>query len=104
VPRFSKLEHLRAAGQWISHNLPAGAKVLTNDGRIAYFSGRSFQSEILLRTSAETTPGTVSEVDYIAVEVLRNTPPAFIPADLQTRMIATINGANNRSVFIYKTR
>jgi hypothetical protein len=104
VPRFSKLEHLRDAGYWISRNLPPHAKVLTNDGRIAYFSGRAFQSEILLRPTAETTDRTISEVDYVAVEAARNAPPSFVTRDLQSRMIATIDGANNRSVFIYKTR
>lgn len=104
APRLSRLEYLRDAGHWISHNLPPNAKVLTNDGRIAYFSGRAFQSEIMLRSAAETTDRTVDEVDYVAVEGARNAPPSFVTRDLQSRMIATIDGANNRSVFIYKTK
>jgi hypothetical protein len=100
-PRFSKLEHLRQAGQWIGSNVPAHAKVLTNDGRIAYFSGRAFPGEILLLMVADTTDRAVREVDYVAVEAARNAPPAFVTRD---RLVATIDGANNRSVFIYKTK
>jgi hypothetical protein len=103
-PRFSRLEYLRQAGQWIGSNVPASARVLTNDGRIAYFSGRAFQSDILLLMVADTTDRTVREVDYIAVEAARNAPPAFVTRDVQTRMVATIDGANNRSVFIYKMK
>jgi hypothetical protein len=101
-PRFSKLEYLREAGQWIGRNVPADAKVLTNDGRIAYFSGRAFH-EITLLMVADTTERAVRAVDYVAVESARNAPPAFT-RDLQARMVATIDGANNRSVFIYKTK
>lgn len=104
APQLSKLEYLRDAGQWIGRNLPPNAKIMTNDGRIAYFSGRAFQTEIALRTAADTTDRTVGEFDYVAVEAARNAPPRFVTPDLQSRMIATIDGANNRSVFIYKTR
>lgn len=104
VPRTSKLEYLRDAGYWISRNLPPNARVLTNDGRIAYFSGRPFQTEMLLRPVSETTDRTIGEVDYVAVEAARNAPPPFVTRDLQSRMIATIDGADNRSVFIYKAR
>jgi hypothetical protein len=102
-PRFSKLEYLREAGQWIGRNVPADARVLTNDGRIAYFSGRAFR-DVTLRLAADTTDRTVREADYVAVESPRNAPPAFVTRDLQSRIVATIDGANNRSVFIYKTR
>jgi hypothetical protein len=104
VPRFSKLEYLRDAGYWIDRNLPPQAKVVTNDGRIAYFSGRALQSEILLRPSSEITSRNVSEADYVAVDSARNSPPPFVTQDLKSRMIATIDGANNRSVFIYKIK
>jgi hypothetical protein len=103
-PRFSKLEYLREAGQWIGRNVPADARVLTNDGRIAYFSGRAFRGAILLLMVSDTTDRTVREVDYIAVETARNAPPAFVTRDLQMRLVATIDGANNRSVFIYRTK
>lgn len=104
VPRFSKQEYLRDAGYWIGRNLPANAKVLTNDGRIAYFSGRPIQSEIVLLTAADMADRAVGEADYVAVESARNAPPRFITRDMQTRVIATIDGANNRSVVIYKTK
>lgn len=103
-PRLSKLEYLREAGQWIDRNVPSTAKVLTNDGRIAYFSRRAFQSEIMLQPAAVTTARTIGQVDYVAIEASRHAPPPFVTHDLQARMIATIDGANNRSVFIYKTR
>jgi hypothetical protein len=104
VPRFSKLEHLRDAGLWISRNLPTNAKVLTNDGRIAYFSGRALQSQITLNTSATATDRSVGEFDYVAIESARNTLPPFVTRDLQARTVATIDGLNNRTVYIYKTR
>ena len=100
-PAFSKLEYLRQAGHWIGRNAPAHAKVLTNDGRIAYFSGRAFPGEIMLLMVADTTDRAVRQVDYVAVEAARNAPPAFVARDL---LVATIDGANNRSVFIYKTK
>ena len=100
-PRFSKLEYLRQAGHWIGSNAPAHARLLTNDGRIAYFSGRAYPGEILLLMVADTTDRAVRQVDYVAVEAARNAPPAFVARDL---LVATIDGANNRSVFIYKTK
>jgi hypothetical protein len=104
VPRLSKLEYLRDAGRWIGSNVPSDAKLLTNDARVAYFSGRALQSEVVMRNAADTTDSAVGEFDYIAVESARNAPPPFVTRDLQTRMIATIDGANNRSVVIYKTK
>jgi hypothetical protein len=104
VPRYSKLEHLRDAGIWISRNLPSNAKVLTNDGRIAYFSGRALQSEITLNTSPTATDRAVGDFDYVAIESARNAPPPFVTGDLQARTVATIDGLNNRSVYIYKTK
>ena len=104
VPRYSKLEHLRDAGIWISRNLPNDAKVLTNDGRIAYFSGRALQSGITLNTSATANDRSVGEFDYVAIESARNALPPFITRELQARTVATIDGLNNRSVYIYKTR
>jgi hypothetical protein len=104
VPRSSKLEHLRDAGLWISRNLPPNARVLTNDGRIAYFSGRGMQSEMTLNALTMANDRAVGDYDYIAIESARNAPPPFVTRDLQSRTIATIDGVNNRSVYIYKTK
>jgi hypothetical protein len=104
LQRSSNLEHLRSAGYWINRHLPPSAKVLTNDMRIAYFSGRALETEIMVHPAADTPDRTLAEADYVAIEVTRNTLPPFVTRELQTRLIAGFEGAVNRRVFIYKTR
>jgi hypothetical protein len=46
----------------------------------------------------------VGSADYLAVEVDRGRMPAFVTQDLQSRLVATINGLEGRQVLIYRTR
>lgn len=104
VPRYSTLEHLREAGRWVGSNLPPDARILTNDGRIAYFSGRAFDQRMILKSTAETSDRVVNDADFLVIEVTGDRPPPFVTSDLQARMVAAINGANNRSVRVYRIR
>jgi hypothetical protein len=104
VPRLTKLEYLRDAGHWIGANTPAGAKILTNDARIAYFSGRAYNHDIVPRTIAETTDQDIRWADYLAIEVDSGRTPAVVTNDPQSRLVATISGSDGRRVLIFRTR
>jgi hypothetical protein len=104
VPRLTKLEYLRDAGRWIGANTPAGARILTNDARIAYFSGRSYNQDVVPRATAETTDQDIRWADYLAIEIDRGRVPTFITNDLQSRQVATINGGEDQKVLIFRMK
>jgi len=41
---------------------------------------------------------------HVAIESARDALPPFVTHDLQARTVTTIEGLNNRSVYIYKTK
>jgi hypothetical protein len=101
-PRPGKLDYLREAGQWVSTNIPADARVVTNDPRIAYFSKRQFDRQIVVdmdRPSHATYLG--YEADYAVVEVRggsRNSIgewPGF-------ELVGTVASRGNAAVLAYR--
>jgi hypothetical protein len=100
VPWRSDLGYLRDAGHWIDKNLPAHARIVTNDGRIAYYSGRPYNSGIFV---AHHVPG-FAGMDYLVVEVRENSPPPYVTQEMQKSLVNTINGTRDRRVLIYKLR
>ena len=100
IPRPSDLGHLRDAGYWIDKNLPPNAKILTNEGLIAYYSGRPYNSGIFVVGNAPGFAG----MDYLVVEVRENSLPLYVTQEMQKSLVNTINGTGDRRVLIYKLR
>jgi hypothetical protein len=103
MPQQSNLEHLREAGQWLKGNAPPDAKVLTNDSRIAYFSGRAYEDGVITRGAAETTDQDIRRADLLAIDE-RAHLPSYVTQDIQSRLVATIVGQGGERVMIFKAR
>lgn len=99
LPRTSRLEHLRQAGVWIAENLPKDAMVLVNDGRIAYYSGRPYDTTVAIPTLADIDwPSS----NYAVVEVKGPPSDKLLAENIQKRLIKVIQGLDGSNVYIYK--
>lgn len=98
LPRPSDLEHLRQAGIWITDNVPQDARVWVNDNRIAYYSGRTYNTTI-----ATPMPANVDwpNSDYAAIEI-KGASDKFLSEKMQRRLLKVIQGRHDHSVYIYK--
>jgi hypothetical protein len=105
VPKPTKLGYLKDAGQWIGHALPRPATIVTNDGRIAYFSGRPYD-EIRNWTYGPKTPPTDAEIAGIDYFVFDVADPGELPpkiADLAAKeLVRSFPGQDGRTVLIYR--
>jgi hypothetical protein len=105
VPRPTKLGYLKEAGQWIDSDVPAGTAVLTNDARIAYFSGRPYGTSIRLWTpgpSPATDETELSRFDYFVLQVDSATDvPAEIRRLSDERPLRTFPGPGGGAVVVY---
>jgi len=105
VPKPSKLEYLKEAGQWIGETLPRPSTIATNDARIAYFSGRPYD-QIRIWTYSQKNPPTDAELatfDYFAFDVAS---PGDLPlklVDLSTKeLVRSFPGRDGHTVLIYR--
>jgi hypothetical protein len=103
-PLPTKLGYLQEAGYWVDSNLPTGVKILTNDGRIAYYAGRPYEEQVLARGSPEAMQNEIANADYIVVDVGANAMPSYITPEIQSRLILAFSGANGRSAAVYRAR
>jgi 4-amino-4-deoxy-L-arabinose transferase-like glycosyltransferase len=102
-PGFSKLNYLREAGYWAKNQVPAGATILTNDNRIAYFSARPYESGVRLRTT-DLLADSLKDTDYMLLSLDRGgDPPAFVNG-LQSKLVGTFSGQGGQRVLAYKLR
>jgi hypothetical protein len=105
VPKPSKLGYLKEAGQWIGQELPQRATIVTNDARIAYFSGRPYD-QMRIRTYGPKSPPTDAEIaafDYFAFAVANASelPPKI--ADLPAKeLVHSFNSTDGHMVLIYR--
>lgn len=105
IPKPSKLDYLMEAGQYVGQELPSSATIVTNDTRIAYFSGRPFD-KVRVWNYKSNTPPTDAEMavfDYFAFDVNNSgeLPPKV--SDLPTKeLVRSFPGKNGRAVLIYR--
>ena len=78
VPKPSKLGYLKEAGLWIRDNVPSTARVLTNDARIAYFSGRSYGPTMAHSFGEPPSDAALARFDYLVVQ--QNSDDKLLPA------------------------
>src|SRR5581483_2053180 len=104
VPKPSRLTYLKTAGEWIAANVPADARLLTNDSRIAYFSGRAYREQTRLWTeaSAPLPDPELKKFEYFAlVSPAANEFPQPIPRVPDARLVRSFPGGEGQ-VLIYK--
>jgi hypothetical protein len=100
IPRVSNLAYLRDAGVWVRDTLPPDAKIVTNEGRIAYYSGRTYDRQIKF-VAIPRLKDTVGDADYLLLHVERGSVPAIQGVD-PSKQVATFNGAGDRRVIAYR--
>lgn len=100
-PRDPQLEYLREAGIWIQKNLDPDAKILINDARIAYFSGRPLGK--LIVTSVPTEDD-IRQSNYVVMETSGRNARKYSTLQDDGHVVRTIVGSRDRSVTIYRTR
>jgi hypothetical protein len=105
VPKPSKLGYLKDAGVWIGQALPQRATIITNDARVAYFTGRPYD-QVRIWTYGPKTPPTDDEMarfDYFAFDVAN---PSDLPPKLANlsakEFVQSFPGEGGRTVFIYR--
>jgi len=105
VPKPSKLGYLKEAGLWLGQELPRPALIVTNDPRITYFSGRSYD-EIRNWSWSPKAPPTDAELagfDYFVFDVANpgELPPKL--AELTAKeLVHSFPGREGRTVLIYR--
>lgn len=99
VPRPSNLTFLRSAGQWIEQNTPAKAKIITNDPRIAYYSGRSHAPNITVSPTIDVEK--LADIEYVAI-VVRNDWTSKHRANDHVVEVIQFSGAETGRVVILK--
>ncbi len=106
VPRPSKLGYLKEAGRWIAHEVPATAKVLTNDFRVSYFSRRPYGESMGLWAPGfreAPTDQQLATYDYFVLQVegADKLPPAI--ASLPDKeLVRTFPGKDGASVIVLR--
>lgn len=104
IPRPSNLAYLKEAGEWIGHEAPIDARILTNDSRIAYFSGRPYGEGIRF------WPGDFREIateldryNYFAVQAKdTNSLPAAVENIPGKQLVRSFAGKDGDHVLVYK--
>ncbi len=100
----SKQHYLQAA-DWLAHNTPANARIVTNDPRVVYLANRSVDWRGFdISTSFDTRALRLDGFDYLAVFVSRRDPGARTRfadvADL--RNVAQFDNGHGDAVVIYR--
>jgi hypothetical protein len=104
-PKPNRLAYLMEAAQWIKENTPPSARIMTNDGRIAYFSGRKYDAQIII-TGIPTPPSEQDweDVDFAVINVDRGGVPAYVASREGAEFLATVSEGRGRKVVAYRMR
>jgi hypothetical protein len=102
LPRTSNIAHLRDAGYWVRDRLPPETKVLTNESRIAYYSGRTYETQIRVLELPRLKEG-LANADYLLLSVERGATPSLDGVE-PGKQIDTLKGVGERRVIVYRLR
>lgn len=102
VPKVSNLSYMRDAGYWIRDELPVGTGILTNEGRLAYFSGRAYEREIRFRVT-EGLKDSLPGADYLLLHIHSEVSPSMPGID-QAKIVATFKGEGDGRIVAYRLR
>ena len=106
MPRPSKLGYLKESGRWIGQELPAGARILTNDIRIAYFSDRPYARPNGVWVYGYNLPaGSAEGFDYYVFQAkdLNNLPEALQKVSAK-RYMRSFAGKDGNEVVVFAGR
>jgi hypothetical protein len=105
LPRPSQLAYLKEAGQWIGQEAPSNAKIITNDARIAYFSGRPYGETMRMWAygfNAPPTDAELAEFDYLILQARdENDLPAAIVNLPGKQLVRSFPGKDGKNIFAY---
>jgi hypothetical protein len=104
LPRPSKLGYLKEAGRWIGQHVPNNARIIANDARIGYFSGRTYGEAIRLWWPGREKPtdAELAKLDYFAIKAKdADNLPAFVANLPGKELVRSFAGKDGESVFIY---
>jgi hypothetical protein len=105
-PKPTRLGYLVEAAQWIKANLPPSAVIMTNDGRIAYFSGRAYGSQIVI-AGAPHAPSErqLRKADFAVISIDRAGVPGYLADRPGVEFLATVSeGRGRQKVVAYRIR
>lgn len=105
LPRPSQLAYLKDAGQWISQEAPSNAKIITNDARIAYFSGRPYGQTMRVWAygfGAPPNDAELAEFDYLILQAKdENDLPAAVINLPGKQLVRSFPGKDGENIFVY---
>lgn len=106
IPRPSNLAYLKEAGEWIGHEVPIDARIITNDSRIAYFSGRPYGEGMRVSAGAFSDIATgLASFNYFAVQAKdANSLPAAIGDYPDKQLVRSFAGKDGDHVLVYKRK
>lgn len=99
-PRPSQLGYLVEAARWAELNVSTQARAITNDGRIAYMSHRSYDNDVVVRP-LEIFQQSLPEYQYAIVAIDKGDSPAYLS---KLQPIAVFYGKGVSRVIVYKLR
>lgn len=104
VPKSIESHHFVDAGHWMKQNIPPASRIWMNDGRIAYFSGRSYRETGGVTRLIGLPPTSFEKegaFDVIVVWSGANLKNAPIPVDLKKLSpVATFeNGSEKITIY-----
>ena len=108
VPQPSKLGYLRDSGYWVGNEVPKNARVLTNDVRIAYYSGRAYGDSVRVWSDELNEPLSNAQLAPFSYFVLRAGNATDLPAAIvklsDTQLVRSFAGKDGSYVFVYKRK
>lgn len=102
VPKISNLAYLRDAGYWVRDRLPPETKILTNESRIGYYSGRTYDTQIKVLELPRLKEG-LANADYLLLSVDRGSTPSLEGVE-PGKQVDILKGAGERRVIVYRLR
>lgn len=106
IPHPSKLAYLKEAGQWIGQQVPANARILTNDARIAYFSGRPYNNGIFVWPYDDNSiDAELPRFDYFAFKAKdAQSVPAPVKNIASKTLVRSFEGKDGDVVLVYERK
>lgn len=104
IPSPHRAWHLKTAGEWVRDHLPPDAWILTNDARIAYFSEREFDTQIVSRMAWGPGWKDLEQATHFVLVVGAAGPPAYVTEAKPLETIGPIAQSQTQSVMVYRLR
>jgi hypothetical protein len=110
IQQPSKLAYLKETGEWISHELPSNVRILTDDSRIAYFSGRPYGDTMRLWqwTYSFNAPPTDAQLNGFDYFILKAKDIDSLPLTVRNfsakQLVHSFPGKDGDTVFVYARR